>query len=186
MFIPSIDNPPLQAVRWEASGDPWQAMVACVLLNQTGRAQVDRVHPELFERWPDARRWIDGDRDEQREIIRPLGLADRRDRLLFLLSWAWIARFPRGFLSTPRRRLQLWENVDVRHYPGLGDYAHDSFRLFVLGDVAREPLAGDPVVAAWRGLALAGGWALCPDCRAWGRGCPGGTRAVRQREGTLA
>lgn len=176
-FSPTLDDPPLQAVRWEASGDPWQVMVACVLLNQTSRRQVDAVHPELFRRWPGPRQWVDGDRDAQRELLGPLGLADRRDRLLFLLSWAWVARFPRGFLSSPARRLQLWRDVDVTRYPGLGRYAADSFRLFVLGDVAGQPASGDPVVAAWRGLAIAGGWRLCSTCRAWAcvglAPCPG-------------
>jgi hypothetical protein len=170
MFIPTLDDPPLQAVRWEASGDPWQVMVACVLLNQTSRRQVDAVWPELFDLWPTARRWVDGDRDAQREMLAPLGLGDRRDRLLFLLSWAWVARFPRGFLSSPARRLDLWRHVDVTRYPGLGRYAQDSFRMFVLGDVGGpdRPLeCGDPVLAAWWMLANTNGWRLCSTCRSW-------------------
>jgi len=176
-FVPTEADPPLQAVLYEQSGDPWRVMVACVLLNATNRARADRVWPELFARWPDARSFANGDRHSQGEILRPLGLGRQRARRLRAMSIAWLVRFPTGYRSTRRELADLWARVDVHAYPGLGDYAADSFRLFVLGDLTVEPR--DRVVRAWRDMCIEHWWRLCRDCLNWTNTCPDSLRQIR-------
>ena len=74
LYVPTLDDPPLQAVLWRHRQDPWRPMVACMLLNMTSRRQVDEVWPELFDRWPTARDMADGDPLRQADVLDPLGL----------------------------------------------------------------------------------------------------------------
>ena len=166
LYVPTLDDPPLQAVLWRHRQDPWRPMVACMLLNMTSRRQVDEVWPELFDRWPTARDMADGDPLRQADVLDPLGLHFRVVHLR-QMSRLWAARFPQGFRSSIVSMLPAWADQDITWYPGLGRYAQDSYRLFVIGDVHHQPESGDRVVQAWRELVRDCGVCLCPRCGVW-------------------
>jgi methyl-CpG-binding domain protein 4 len=101
--------------------EPWRLLVCCVLLNQTSRRQVDTVVPRIFELWPTPRSMANADQIELSEFLRPLGFHNVKAKRLVEMSW--------GFVN----------GADVSELYGVGKYALDSYRLFVLGDTSVEP-----------------------------------------------
>lgn len=96
--------------------DPWKMLMVCMMLNQTSYKQVDKVRDPFFKRFPDARSLATADESDIIEIIRPLGLFNRRAK-------TWKA-FSKGWL----------EGKDVSKLPGVGKYALDSWKIFQEGD----------------------------------------------------
>ena len=95
----------------------WKHFVCCIFLNQTQGVQVQEMSDRFFELCPDpfsARRL---DRDETIDLIRPLGLYNRRFDAIVRFSSDWIAGKP----------------FDKCH--GIGKYALDSYRVLVEGDL---------------------------------------------------
>lgn len=121
--------------------DPWKLLVGCVLLNLTSRAQVDTVIDRLFERWPDPVSMSQASLPELIEVLMPLGLYNRRAATLKSLSAGFIER------KRSTNRGTLLEE-DVEGLPGVGPYALDSYRIFVLGDRSRFD-SGDKVLEAY-------------------------------------
>lgn len=65
---------------------PYEVLVSEMLLNVTRTEVVAGVVDEFFETYPDAEALRDGDRDELIDIIRPLGLYNRRADALLALA----------------------------------------------------------------------------------------------------
>jgi methyl-CpG-binding domain protein 4 len=122
--------PHAQLLQERFRSDPWKLLVACVLLNQTARRQVDRVIDELFRLWPSAHAMAAADEVELSELLRPLGLYKRRASILIRLSRRWVDW---------RLDHDVPDGSDVMELPGVGKYASDSYRLFVLRDDSIEP-----------------------------------------------
>lgn len=97
--------------------EPWKLLVACSMLNLTTNVQVKEIIWEFFRRWPTANACAVADPDEVRELIRPLGLYNRRTKSIIELSKAMSGGF----------------SGDVMDLPGVGKYASDSYRMFVEG-----------------------------------------------------
>jgi len=101
--------------------DTWKILVACILHNQTARKQVDRVYPALFDRYPSARVMSEAEPGELAELLRPLGLYNRRSKSLIRFS-------------------QEFDSMDW-HMPSelyaCGEYADDCYKVFCLGDWER-------------------------------------------------
>lgn len=136
----------LQEVMAEQDPTGWRVLVGCMLLNLTTRRQVDRVRGELFERWPDADAMADADKRELRTVLRPLGLHNRRSASLLKMSVHFAGAASVWYGGTqegPMPESWLWG------FPGIGPYAVDSYRIFVLGDLEGEPQSGDKVLARW-------------------------------------
>lgn len=95
--------------------DVWKMMVCCMLLNQTTRRQVDAVRHNFFSRWPNARKAMNADPTEMAHVIRSLGFSNRRTESIIRMS--------REFMEKPwKKPIELY---------GLGQYAQDSFDIFV-------------------------------------------------------
>jgi hypothetical protein len=96
----------------------WHLLVAAILLNQSKRSPAwDLSLSELFSRWPS-----------------PSALASADGSLEELLT-------PQGFGNVKAKRLrrmsedyQSWDGQDPRVLYGCGQYAYDSWRIFVRGD----------------------------------------------------
>lgn len=129
-------NGPLQKM-YADQGDAWKCLVACILLNLTSRAQVDKVIDELFVRWPTPYAMATSSKPELMAHLAPLGLADRRSESLRKMSMSYVVRSERP----------IPEHV-VATFSGVGPYALDSYRFFVLGDTSRFE-SGDKVLAAY-------------------------------------
>lgn len=98
--------------------NPHRLLVACILLNLTTREQVDKVIWNVFERWPTAELLADADETELIEILKSLGMQNKRAKTL--------KRFSSEFLSSS------WKTAKDLH--GCGKYADDSYRIFCVGD----------------------------------------------------
>ena len=104
---------------------PWQMLTACALLNRTRGAQARPAIFALLADAPDPRSLLDLGEDGLRERLRPLGLWRRRAASLRALALACEGGVPR----------------DPRGLPGVGQYALDSWALFVeaVGPLRRPP-----------------------------------------------
>lgn len=121
--------------------DPWKMLVCCMLLNQTTRRQVDGVLDELFERWPDSVAMAHADPKELENVLRPLGLWRVRVGRIRNFSRQW-----HDYVVT-RDELPPWPILVTM--PGVGSYAVDSYRLFVLGEEF-ELMSGDKELVAYK------------------------------------
>lgn len=81
----------LQEILWP---NRWQSTVACVLLNRTKRAQVDKVWPSLFEVAPDAQSVLAMNHEDLSMHLKPLGLSNVRTKRLKKLAAGWVAGEP--------------------------------------------------------------------------------------------
>ena len=98
---------------------PWQLLVACILLNKTTGIQVlnHQVLPRIISRWPHPSCLANADIDELEAVLRPLGLYRNRARSL--------RRFSAEYMFTD------WDFPIELH--GIGRYADDAYRIFCLG-----------------------------------------------------
>lgn len=98
--------------------DPWKILVCCLCLNLTTRKQMEPVVEVIFQRWPDAKSLSEADETELTEVIRSLGMWKKRVNTLKKMS----AQYHEG----------KW--TDVLQLHGVGKYASDAYRIFVLGE----------------------------------------------------
>ena len=98
--------------------DIWKILVACILHNQTSRKQVDKVYKELFEVYPDASSMSEADVGDLAEMLRPLGLYNRRARSL--------KRFSDEFNSVD------WKKPSDLY--ACGKYADECYDVFYTGN----------------------------------------------------
>jgi adenine-specific DNA glycosylase len=106
----------LQETLWPSE---WQILVACVLLNQTQRKQVERVLPDFIDRWPTPQQFLQAKPGDVCEVIRRLGFSTRRTDLLFQMT--------RRYLCGPWRH--------ARELPGIGEYGAACHEIFCRGNV---------------------------------------------------
>lgn len=103
---------------------PWRLLCCTVCLNLcTGRA-LDAVHVELFTRWPTPYDMTLARMEDLREVLRPLGMQNRRAERLVALSVHY------SF---------LWDGRDPRRLPGIGQYGADSYDIFIRSDRTVRP-----------------------------------------------
>ena len=93
--------------------DGWKMLTCCMLLNLTNRKQVDTVRNELFKRYPTPKDMMNANQSELAELLKPLGLYNRRAKSLKRMSEGYV----KGFKS-----------VDELY--GIGQYAMDSWEIF--------------------------------------------------------
>jgi len=135
--------------------DPWKCLVACILLNQTTREQVDPILSVFLETYPDPQAAVEAELLSLQDIMRPLGLHRRRavtlkafsaayDELESEKGWnpgCWINRSSAGRRSQPEAlptedaasvlsaAVVATKCKRVARLPGVGEYAVDAFRL---------------------------------------------------------
>jgi len=110
MKIRDIVRPLLQEIY---QSDGWKMLTCCMLLNLTNRRQVDVIRDELFKRYPTPKDMMNADESELAELLKPLGLYNRRAKSLKKMSEGYV----KGF-----------ESVDELY--GIGQYAKDSWEIF--------------------------------------------------------
>jgi len=117
----------LQELLWP---NAWQSTVACLLLNRTKRAQVDKVWPRLFQLAPEPESLLRMETAQLVELLRPLGFYNRRALRLQQLA-------------------QAWGKVPHRQLPGVGTYAHQSHRIFYEDDLLYGEAVEDHALVAY-------------------------------------
>ena len=110
MKIRDIIRPLLQEI-YQPNG--WKMLTCCMLLNLTNRRQVDVIRDELFKRYPTPKDMMNADESELADLLKQLGLYNRRAKSLKKMSEGYV----KGF-----------ESVDELY--GIGQYAKDSWEIF--------------------------------------------------------
>ena len=119
MKIRDIVRPLLQEIY---QPDGWKMLTCCMLLNLTNRRQVDVIRDELFNRYPTPKDMMNADETELAELLKPLGLYNRRAKSLKKMSDGYV----KGFKS-----------VDELY--GIGQYAKDSWEIFQNNNMNVKP-----------------------------------------------
>jgi A/G-specific adenine glycosylase len=113
------DNPVLP---WRGSQDPYAILMAVLMLRHTAREQAARVFSDFIRRYPTVDVLASADRQELKEMLRPLGLVNSRTDI-FLEVAARLAREP-SFPSTLPALLEL---------PGVGTYSASTVLCVAFG-----------------------------------------------------
>ena len=119
MKIRDIVRPLLQEIY---QSDGWKMLTCCMLLNLTNRRQVDVIRDELFKRYPTPKDMMNAKHRELADILKPLGLYNRRATSLRLMSAGYIGGF---------------KSVDGLY--GIGKYAKDSWEIFQNNNMSVNP-----------------------------------------------
>lgn len=109
---------------WRGTRDPYQILVAEVLLHRTRAAQVTQVYVDVLERYPDLSALGAAHLDELALLLRKLGLAWR---VPLLLSCIQVIVSEYGG-KVPRDRETL------ERLPGVGPYIAGAVRCFAFGE----------------------------------------------------
>ena len=119
MKIRDIIRPLLQEIY---QPDGWKMLTCCMLLNLTNRRQVDVIRDELFKKYPTPKDMMNANQSELAELLKPLGLYNRRAKSLKKMSEGYV----KGFKS-----------VDELY--GIGQYAKDSWDIFQNSNLNIKP-----------------------------------------------
>ena len=95
----------------------WKILIVCLMLNQTSRKQVEPMIERFFEKWPTALDAAQADEDEMREVIRSLGMYNRRVKTIKNMSKQYLEGFN-----------------NAKDLYGCGKYADDTYRIFMKGE----------------------------------------------------
>lgn len=98
-------------------GDGWKMIVCCILLNQTTNQQVRKILNDLFSLIQSPEVCSTLDPSLISPIIRSTGFSNVKAKRIVEMSKRWISGFS-----------------DPRDLPGVGAYAYDSWKIFILGE----------------------------------------------------
>lgn len=110
--------------------DKWRMLVACMMLNQSRGQEVKKAMRTFFAGFPDpqtVRRAGALKTHNMETILKPTGLAKRKVEMIRKFSEFWLEQ------GVPESAF------DVANYPGCGDYAVESYRLFIDRDDTFAP-----------------------------------------------
>ena len=113
---------PYSLIQEDLWPNEWKILVACMLLNCTTRAAVEKVLPRLFTSYPDAHSMSHADQQHLSQLISCLGFKNRRSSNLIKMS--------RHYLSGS------WKHA--KDLPGIGDYAAAAWEIFVRGTLPND------------------------------------------------
>jgi methyl-CpG-binding domain protein 4 len=126
-----LETSPYDLLQERFRHDPWKLLVVCMMLNQTSAVQVKAVMGAFFEKYPDAAAASNAAQEEMAEIIRPLGLYRRRSNAIIRMSRDYNAAS-----SIHGSLVDDW--LEVQDFYGVGKYAADSYRMFVMGEIVDD------------------------------------------------
>jgi len=115
------DISPYSLLQEELWRFPWRVMIACIMLNLTSYKQVRNVIWDFFEEYPGALCAAEANPSELAEMLRPLGLYNRRA--------ATIIKFSKQYSG----------GLAIEDCHGIGKYALDSYTIFCLRSLDVEP-----------------------------------------------
>lgn len=102
-----------KSIPWRRDRGGWPALIAALLVRRTSTKQAVRAYSEITRRFPTPGSLLSVSISEIREILRPLGLYNKRSRELVEIART-IAREHRGRVPCSRRELLK--------LPGIGEY----------------------------------------------------------------
>ena len=114
-------------VQEDFSGDPYKIFVSTMLLVRTRAAQVQKVCPTLFRKYPSVQDLARARGADLQRILRPLGLYRTRTRHLRKFAQRIVAQ---GFPMT---------REEAEGLPYVGPYVADAYAILVLKDYSVRP-----------------------------------------------
>ena len=106
---------PYGLLQEELNKDPWKIFVCCIFCNLTRRVQSEPFFWETIKRWSSPEKLSKANYDELVNLIKPLGLSERRAKALMKMSHDYT------HIS--------WEN-DPKALYGIGKYGSDAYYIF--------------------------------------------------------
>ena len=114
-----IKKSPYSLLQEELEGNSWKIFVCCIFCNLTKRIQAEPYFWRVLRRWPTPKTLSSANHDELAAMIQPLGLSQKRAKALKQMSYDFIHK--------------EWKSDPTSLY-GIGKYAHDAYRIFVLNE----------------------------------------------------
>ena len=116
MWIPP--KSPYNLIQEHLWNDPWKIFVACIFCNLTRRVDAEPYIWKFFQHYPDEYQAASAKIEELKNMIKPLGLSERRSKALINMSDDYIKK---DWRSSP----------DVLY--GIGKYGSDAYQIFCEG-----------------------------------------------------
>jgi methyl-CpG-binding domain protein 4 len=155
--FPSLSHSTFGLMQERLAHDPFRLLIATIFLNKTPGERAMPVFYTLLEKYPTPEALSNADVSDVTGIIQKLGFQNQRAKKIVALSQAWVATEPSrckryrkldypckgdgkgikadevlgaesGEEANDRGKKRVaWE---ISHLPGIGAYAHDSWRMF--------------------------------------------------------
>lgn len=106
---------PYGLLQEQLNRDPWKIFVCCIFCNLTRRVQSEPIFWEVLSRWPTPSALSEADTHELTDLIKPLGLSQRRAKALKQMSYEYTHK--------------SWKNDPSSLY-GIGKYGSDAYYIF--------------------------------------------------------
>jgi methyl-CpG-binding domain protein 4 len=110
-------------IQQEFAHNPYQMLIGCIMLNQTGNKNVRKVIYSFFDKWPSPQSVLKADENEIREHIRTLGFYNVRTQRIIKFSYEYINK----------------KFSKANELYGIGKYADDSYEIFIKGNLNVQP-----------------------------------------------
>ena len=108
---------PYSLLQEDLNKDPWKIFVCCIFCNLTKRKTAEPYFWQVLEKWPSPQRLSNANLEDLVNLIKPLGLSRKRSVALKRMSLEYIQKD--------------WKSDPTKLY-GIGKYASDAYRIFVL------------------------------------------------------
>jgi len=112
--------------------DQWKILVSCIMLNCTTRKSAEKIMLPFFEKWKSPNEFLKADPLEVKEFIKRIGFADKRTKILFSMTRAY---------------LENWN--DVRDLPGIGEYGFRAWEIFCKNYLGSSPPKDHALTKYW-------------------------------------
>ena len=106
---------PYGLLQEQLESNPWKIFVCCIFCNLTRRVQAEPIFWEVLRRWPGPEQLSKADHSELLELVKPLGLSERRTKTLKRMSYEYTH--------------MNWRDNPSSLY-GIGKYAQDAYYMF--------------------------------------------------------
>ncbi|KAF2863675.1 DNA glycosylase, partial [Piedraia hortae CBS 480.64] len=152
--IPPLSAPTFGLIQESLRSEPFWLLVACSLLNKTNSRSALPIFHTLKTTYPTPEDIISADEETIKEMLRPLGLFNKRAKTLKDLAGEWVehppqrgkrykvkdypdtgdhngnAAHPNGTNTHPPSEENCKGALEIGHLPGCGRYAYDAWRIF--------------------------------------------------------
>ena len=105
---------PYNLIQEHVQSDPWRVFVVCIFCNLTKRVEAEPLMWQFFSRWPTAKDAANASTEEVRDLIKDLGLGERRSKTLVKMSQDYLC----------------WDRKEPKDLYGIGEYASAAYKIF--------------------------------------------------------
>ncbi|WP_171052442.1 hypothetical protein [Haloterrigena sp. H1] len=125
----------LRSFAWRETSDPYEILVAEILLQKTAAEKVEPIYNEVIETYPTITALAEADQNELAEIIYSLGFQNQRSQALITIG------------QTLRDTGIPADEAQLRDLPYVGQYAANATLCFAYGEP--RPIVDENVVRVY-------------------------------------